>query len=315
MTRSPDSTLNMIVRMNDQIFARLHEGKLNFPKDVDTLLSYVDMAKDLEEPIVAGWVMLTVGVAHTYIGKLEQSIADYDVAYRLFSQQRDYVHMAAAVNNMGETHRIKGNFEKALDLYRDGLKLSEKAPVDYTHPVSTLTSNALVQILVSNMGLVHLGLHNFEDAEATFERALDIFEGQTRANLDSMCEIRRGLAEVYLSRGNFADAYSSIQLARTNAESIQNNVVLGDIFLTMAHILEADPNPPESAEEYYRRSRELLQAGNLPVMFARTVMAEARYQQAKGNSVDAQRLAAEAHQLFVEIGLEEDARLATAMLV
>lgn len=315
MTSPHDSTLNMMVRMNDQIFARIHEGKLSYPKDVETLLSYVDMSVKLNEPIVAGWVMLTVGVANSYMGKLEQSIADYDAAYKLFAERRDYVHMAAAINNMGETHRVRGTYQTALDLYRDALKLSEKAPEDYVHPVSTLTRNALVQILVSNIGLCYLALSNFNEAETTFEQALSLFEGQTRANLDSMCEIRRGLAEVYLAQNNLPDAYSSIELARTTAESIQNNVILGDIFLTMAHILEADPNATESAIDYYRHSRELLQSGNLPITFARTVLSEARYQRNIGNTAEAHRLAAEAHELFLQIGMDEEARLATAMLV
>ena len=314
MNESQASTLKMIVHMNDHFFARIHEGKLNHAKDVKSLLSYVDMAKKLEASVVAGWVMLTVGIAHTYVGKLDHSIERYDEAYALFKEADDQVHMAAAINNTGEAYRVQGIYDKALDLYEKAIQLAENTPQDYVHPISPLTRDGLTQILISNKGLTLMSLGRYDEAEVSFEKALAQFEGQTRANLDSMCEIRRGLAEVYLSQDKLRDAYSSVRLAQEAAENLQNNVVLGDVFLTMAHILDADPNAEESATDYYQRSRDLVESTSLPVLIARSLMDEARYQQRKGNIEKTQSLATEAYDMFVKFEMEEEAQLAHVLM-
>lgn len=314
MTDSQDSTLQMIMQMNGRLFARIHEGKLNYPKDVESLLLYVETAKKLNEPVVAGYILLTVGMAHLFIGKLEVAIDWCHQAHHLFQEANDQVHMAAAFNNIGEVYRIRGVYDKALELYREALDLSHSTPQDYTHPISRLTRNALIQMLTSNEGLTLLALEHYGEAEASFKQALDYFAGQTRANLDSICETRLGLAEVYLSQGQLKDAYSSIELAWESAESIQNNVILSQVYLTMAHILDADPDATESATDYYQKSRNLLEGTSLAVLIARSLMDEARYQNRQGNKTDTHRLAKEAHEMFVKFEMEEEAQLAQVLM-
>ncbi|NJL92258.1 MAG: hypothetical protein HC915_00310 [Anaerolineae bacterium] len=90
--------------------------------------------------------------------------------------------------------------------------------------------------------------------------------------------------------------------------------MLSQTLITQAHIAESDPDQQAEASQHYQRARETLREYGSPLDMARTLVAEARYQQGQGNLAETERLAREAHTLLQELALEEEAELARKVL-
>ena len=76
----------------------------------------------------------------------------------------DHASTADTLNNIGEVHRHKGNYDEALSLYDRALKIKEKA-LGPDHP-STLDT-------LYNMALLHKGQGDNVKAKEVLDKCLD----------------------------------------------------------------------------------------------------------------------------------------------
>ena len=84
----------------------------------------------------------------------------------------DHASTADTLNNIGEVHRHKGNYDEALSLYDRALKIKEKA-LGPDHP-STLDT-------LYNMALLHKGQGDNVKAKEVLDKCLD---GHIKAYMD-----------------------------------------------------------------------------------------------------------------------------------
>ena len=90
----------------------------------------------------------------------------------------DHTSTADTLNNIGEVHRHKGNYDEALSLYDRALNFKEKALLGPNHP-STLDT-------LYNMALLHKGQGDNVKAKEVLDAWMDILKPiWTRASTPS----------------------------------------------------------------------------------------------------------------------------------
>jgi hypothetical protein len=159
-----------------------------------------------------------------------------------------------------------------------------------------------------------LAMGEYEQAEAHFSVVIILIAERTWEQIDALMQARLGMAEVNLERGNLAQAWENIEEAYRLASGKRNTLSLVEINLTRAHIAAADPNTPESAAAYHALSRRELAGHHSPIVLARSLMQEARYQQRHGNLDAAYQLAQEAYEIFAQQGALEEMQLAETLI-
>lgn len=313
-TSGQSTAIAMIVKLTEQYFSRIHQGKMTYPKDAETLRQYALQCLKMYEPITAGSVLLTEGLAHIYAGKLDEALRVFRNAYDLFESKYDFIHIAAATNNVANIYEIRGDFDMALGCYRKALEMVKLMPENYSTDASILTRGVLLQVLKTNEGLLLLESGAYEKAKASFEAALANLDGQHQSNLEAMMEIRRGLAEIHLERGDFEAAVSSIALADELAADVTSHISQATLYYTHAHLAAKIPNYGHTPEAYHQRVERLMENIETPIIFGRALMIEARYQHLHGNGNETRHFAEKAHRIFERLGAEEERQLAAALL-
>lgn len=302
MIDSNNPTVNAIDQIRLQIYGRVFKGEVHFINDLNLLKKQIIVAKDLGEIILQGRLYECMALVYFFRGDTEQSQWAYDQAFACFESQNARGWMANCRSNMGELYRMLCKYDQALPYYQEAMQLA--API---------IDVAKKSIIASNMGLNWLGMGRYTEAEACFESVLGQTAADPWAHVLALMEARRGLAEVYLSKGDFHNAWRNAQEAIRLAKSDNDNLTLAEIYLVCAHIATRDSNAPARADTYYRQSRELLTKDTAPAILARAWIAEAHYQARMGNHDASKTFAQEAYRLFINLDLRQESDLAIAL--
>jgi tetratricopeptide (TPR) repeat protein len=312
MTTNPKPILKMIITANDQIFSKIFSGSAS-ETEIAKLQEYIETADRLDAPAVAAWVLLTVGVYYDLHGKQGLAIAQYEESYNRASSVDDFKHMAAARSNMGVLYRYRGEYTTALAYYEDAGQIIEYAANFPESDATSLTNDAVRTQVYASLGQTYLALGRIEDAEQSFHEVINGFKEASRGSIDAIIQARQGLAEVYLQQGNTEDAWSSINLAKREAESLKDNFFLSIIYLTMAHIARRDMSHETSPEVYYQNGRAALTLLGQSALVGQLLLEEARYQRRLGNVQSANRFANEAQTMFAMLQFDEFVSLASRL--
>lgn len=297
------SAVGFIHRIHEQLYERLFRGEVDFERDMTTIKKHIALAEQMNEPVLAGEIHTLAGLMCLFTGYIEKAIDYHEKAFPLFASQDDFYQMGRIKNNLGDIYRTIGDYGQALTHFQEASDLLQKADDD-----------TKLSTIASNIGLVWLAMDNTTRAEKHFQAVLDTTKSVTWMHVAAITESRRGLAEVHLAREEYAEAWQQANAAAELARGSSNFLSLSEVNLTRAHIAEADPNATEPASHYYQLSREGLSQHSARNVLARALITEARYQRRHNNLQDAERLAKEARTLFTEMGMEEEARYAMAML-
>lgn len=164
------------------------------------------------------------------IGAVYQEMQQYDKAIEHFEKlhitalklKHKYL-TAVSLLNLGEVHRLKGNYRQSLDYLKQSL--------DH---YKTLHDQRGMALVYSNMGDVYKRLHNTAESERSYLQAREA--GELTHNKDVLIRPMLGLSDLYLQAGQFSQSAALLKLSRELAEEMQSRPSLEQVYLTQSRL-------------------------------------------------------------------------------
>ncbi|MDT3401816.1 tetratricopeptide repeat protein [Mucilaginibacter terrae] len=185
----------------------------------------------------------TVGEVRIYlnISTLYQYV-DYDKCLEYLHEARnlyqssklDNLNILASIYlNLGNVYQLQANYNKALNNYMQGYKISEKLGID-----------ELKVTAMQNLGVVYTSIGNTAKAKEYLFAALTLAKG---LDLNSpVAQINLSLGEIYIAEGDYSKARQCLQEGKAYAVSSKSQKLLKN-FETNSYLLEFKQKNYESA--------------------------------------------------------------------
>ena len=175
--------------------ARFRQG--HFEDCIKRCNTVVEQALEIGDSEQLGWAYMFLHMVHMLHGSEEERAAFRGIALPLFEEVGDLKGQAAALNNLGIEAYYEGDWEKALDVYKQGRRLFERIG-DVTNVA--MTTNNIGEIL-SDQG-------RFDEAGELFEEAGRAVDSAGHRALSLMA--RMNLGRLAARRGRFDDAQTML---------------------------------------------------------------------------------------------------------
>jgi len=253
-----------------------------------------------------------LGYLQHYRGNLNTSIQHYEQARTLFKKVNNPTRMATMDLNQGENYRFKGDFNRALQLYRSAYQTAKDLSAVRTQTIAAL-----------NEGLVLITLEQNTSAMQTFHHVEDLLQQWDREDSSLpgfLCELHHGKAVVYLRQNQLEEAWHSAQRALEIADATGEPHQRGYANRTMGEVLcqlgrTMDDDHPDDPDDYFRASGTAFREINAEAELARTMYAQALSQARRGRRTMAARKLQYVMIMFTKLGMVDDAaRAAEAQL-
>jgi tetratricopeptide (TPR) repeat protein len=254
-----------------------------------------------------------LGYIQHFRGNLETSIQHYEKARGMFSRVGNARRVSAMDLNQGENYRYKGDFNRALRLYRTAYEISKEQ------------QDLKVQTMASlNEGLVLMTVGQNTSAVKAFTQTLELtalWEDTDDRDLPSLlCEVQHGLAVTNLRQGSYdgawAAALEALTIARRIGEPFQNgyaNRIMGEVVTELDSI--PDPAFSNDPDDYFRAAMDAFRELNAEAELARTMHMQALSLARRGRRTTAARKLQQVMIIFTRLGMVDDAaRAAEAQL-
>lgn len=253
----------------------------------------------------------SLGYVQGVRGNLNASIQHFERARSLYQRAGNARRLAAIDLNLGENYRNKGEFARAIDLFRTARQAAEQHDM---LNVRTLAS--------SNEGLALMTIGHDDEAREALGRGLKLTEEwPTETERDVVarqrvqCEAHQGLAVIALREGDLTTAAEHAQatLALGNASSDPiliglANRIAGDVVTQTGEPLE--PDTSADPDDYFREALEAFRGLNAEAEMARTMYSQALSLAARGRATTAARKLQHVMILFSRLGMVDDANRA-----
>jgi tetratricopeptide (TPR) repeat protein len=257
------------------------------------------------------------GYVHHYLGNYNTSIMHYEKARRYYVRAGNRGRIATIDLNQGENYRLKGEFSRALTLFRSAYETSE-----------SMQHLPMMSFALTNEGLVLVTVKDYENARAALQRAYDLSVEWDRKVYDGVVEeaealrneIFLGLAEIELAQNRLSSAWDYACESLRNAQAIEEPRATGLAYRILGDVLTAlpapvDPSMPTSPDDFYRQAMECFKQVQAEGEIGRTVFAHARSLAARRSRLKAAQMFREAMVIFTRLGMTHDAvRAAEAQL-
>lgn len=287
----------------------------------DALETYRDLEKDLEEdrdiPDEAGipslrgirleiaMLLNLIGIVHRRQGLLDDAIEYYNQAREVAREEKDLEWWSAALNNIGNVERLRGNLLLARNLCEKALryreKLHEKEPgTAYLRDIA-LSHNTL--------GMVYRDMQDLDKAEQHFEKARDIFEqlhdrsGLARAirNIGWVTYLKgKEAREESTKQARFKEALSHYERSHRICEQFDIEPELTNL-LNKIGIVQRRIGDVDAAHQSFADSLELARDQNDSLFIANNLVRLAEMAYHSGQTEQVERYAEEVHG-FLEKG-------------
>lgn len=303
----PDSSQNPVVemlrRIHSDMVERMRRGTLKYQNDIATLHKHLALTREINDLHLTGLTYNTIGIIELETGHFENAEKYLMDGYLLLHDSDDAHVKGRLQNNLGEVYRRIGRLEEAALAYATARNLFES--------IGDMRGIITTEI---NLGLTFLARGWADQAEMHFQHALALINKNPWDYVESKIEACNGMAEVSIARQDQTAAWRYVEESERLARERGFKLWMAYTYLTKAHIVENDPERHGEGSQYYDRARELLKVNGSPVLLARTLYREARYQQQHEDYAEARQLAQEALALFEEMELHGEVRLAQELL-
>lgn len=296
--------VEMMRRIRFDIFERMKKGTLNYKRDTATLQKHLQLAQEMNDLVLVGLTNNALGIVNSRMGYLDQAMMYYTQAVTALEKANEPGYLGTLYINIGELHRRAGRYEMALENYQIARAFHQKA----NKPDSPV-------LIENNIGLAALALKDYARAKAQFELVLALSQDAPWDHINALIETHNGMAEVLLEAGDFAGAWTHAELAEKLATESDAKISVALTHLTKAHIAERDPVRRHEARDLYTKARQGVRTHGTPLVLARTLIDEARYQQRHGHAEETRRLASEARDMFKSMELASEVALAEELLL
>lgn len=211
-------------------------------KLVEVGLSELLDADDADIVLHAKYLNLQ-GNIHGSCGNFDQAITDYCQSIDLATMSGNKYDLAAALNNLGMTYRIKGEFDVALTCLEESLKLKEE-----------LGNKHQIAVTLNNIGLIYSDKNDLGRALSYFRKSLQLKE--ELENQSQLVSTLNNIALIHYRRGELEEALFYLQRCLELDKKIGNKQDIaislnniGTVYQTMGKL--------EQALEYLEQSLKL----------------------------------------------------------
>jgi tetratricopeptide (TPR) repeat protein len=254
-----------------------------------------------------------LGYVHHYRGNLGASIQHYDRARVLYKQAGNQDRVATVDMNQGENYRFKGDFSRALRLYRSAYRTAE-----------VLGDLRLQTMAAANEGIVQVAMSQYISARRALDAASQLASQWTEdANGDLpalLCEIHDALAVIDLREDRVQEAWEHALYALEIAMEAKKPMQLGFANRTVGEVVTRlgtapDPRFSSDPDHYFRAAIKHFRELNAEAELGRTMYAQALSLAQRGRRTTAARKLQQVMILFTKLDMVDDAaRAAEAQL-
>jgi tetratricopeptide (TPR) repeat protein len=197
------------------------EGK--FEQAVTRCGKLKSAASQLGDNQLLASVHTDLGIANFYLGQLDQALASFREAHRLYTVSGNLAKTVDASINSGNVLSAKGDYRGALVEGIQALDESRKLG----------NSNQQAQIL-NNLGIAHYHVREYEQAGARYEEALAIFLDMNSTS--GLALARLNLGEVALALSHYEKALDHWNIALHLYEEMNDPAGTADAALHLARV-------------------------------------------------------------------------------
>jgi tetratricopeptide (TPR) repeat protein len=170
-------------------------------------LKALDAYKQLNEPNKVINCLINLGTLKHYLKQYDEAIENYTMARKMIAIN-DYDMLSMCLSNLAEAYLGKGDFEKALSLSQDALKLRD------------LTENKTeAGESYNNIGGIFIIKKEFDKAKENLDSALSIADAYDYTDLK--LRVRKNLAYYYSETGDFKNGFRWLDLYCHLRDSLQ----------------------------------------------------------------------------------------------
>ncbi|MBI1748244.1 MAG: CHAT domain-containing protein [Acidobacteria bacterium] len=219
--------------------------KLNdYSKAADQFLKALDLFKEIHDD---------VGASNTYrgLGEMAALIGEYDKAIDLYKQALRLVRSPsrareAILGSLGDAFLFKEDYQAALEFYNQALALSQKDEASLN-----------LNVVYWNIAKTYMKMGLYKKALDTFDIALRLARARKRPQFEGLC--LKGIGDASLRLQKFTQAEQSYQAALTMGRSLGYEDLQWEAYEGLGD-LSQQKGDDELAYQYYRNAVELIEA-------------------------------------------------------
>ncbi len=294
----------------------------------DGSLPYADAIRQLETLKVsaledgraqdAAYIESRRGVIEGYRGNYPASISHFEQARDLFLRAGNRLQVLMCNLNIGETYRLKGQYNRARQYFRMGYE----SAVDQGYREMQVLARANEGQMLLTQGHIDMAEAMLLEAYTLSEQPFEVIEeGQSpqmvrRSWLDQRIDILQALAQIYLERGDPEQAWRFAREAHSVAGEIGSSLALGFATRAVAQAITLLGRPPEAPfaadpDAYFTQAIMAFKDINAEGEIARTLYLQGRSLARRGRATMASRKLHQAITMFSKLGMVDDAARAT----
>ena len=281
-------------------------GELPFQEAIARLNTLRDQAVSMDHLANQARAEQLLGNMQHYHGNLTTSVQHWERARTLFAQTNNRLSVAGIDLNIGESFRFRGDFARAVRIFRTTYNIAEE-----------LGDLRIKTIATTNEGLALEASGQHSAARNAFEKALRLLEDDWSTEdqttwLALLCENRHGMATIHLAAGDLMEAWkqalAALELTKDAELPMQRgyaNRIAGRVVTELGSA--PAENWPDDPDEYFRTALESFREVNAEAELARTMYAQALSLAARGRRNTAARKLQQVMIIFSRLGMIDDA--------
>ncbi|AHG91260.1 metal dependent phosphohydrolase [Gemmatirosa kalamazoonensis] len=240
----------------------------------------------------AGQALNNAGIVHLQLGQL-------DDAERLFGDAMARARVANsgrvrafATMHLGIVSTVRGDLQLALSHYQSAL--AEYRAAGLVRDVAAT---------LNNMGMLHVDLGQWAEAERVYAEASSIITGI--GDLDALALMHVNLAEMWVARGDTQNARKAVESAMDVCGRTTHSAGIGDAH-KMFGVVAREQGAYAEAEQHLDRARENAESRGDLLLKAETAREQAELFRRQGRNADTLKALNSAHKLFEALRARRD---------
>lgn len=308
-TAEPQVDPNFQVELNGIVF-QWQSSNLSHNDALEAIEQLRQRAIRDNTPIHEGLIENSLGIMEGIRSNLGKSLTHFETSKRIFEACGARSRIGNASLNIGETHRIRGNFQRARSYFQEAYEIAKQ------YDNLGIQANAL-----TNEAQIWCSLRQYDSAYDLLLKAEalcqhpwqdDEPERMTRARMSCECEVHHAFVDVYLYRELLEDAVRHAQRGLELAQQVGDALIIGMAnramgnALTALHAHDASYNP----DDYFRAAITSFNEINAEGDVGKTLLAQGKSMAQRGRKRSAAQLFQRAMEIFTRAGMTNDVAMA-----
>jgi tetratricopeptide (TPR) repeat protein len=261
-------------------------------------------------PVHEGLIENSLGIMEGYRSNLSKSTKHFEASRRIYEECGAHSRLGNSLLNIGETHRVRGNFQRARAFFQEAYESARE--------YNNLGTQA---IALANEAQIWCSLRQYDsaydlllkaDALCQYPWQDDEPERMTRARMGCECEVQHAFVDVYLYRQNIEDAVKHAQRGLDLAQRVGDAVIIGTANRAMGNALTALYAHDQSynPDDYYRAATNSFNEIKAEGEVGKTLLAQGKSMAERGRKRSAAQLFQRAMEIFTRAGMTNDVAMA-----